>query len=495
MTRFSLRLPAFGLVLLLAALCHAGDDQPTPGELIPASTLRADFISLYRRLREAHIDLYVHRSQGDYDRFHAQMLGALTQPMTDFDARIHFQKFVAYGNVAHANIPFPGEVFETFKDQGGRTLPVYLRIVNGRAFVGENYSGNEKLQVGDEIITLNDLPIARWLERAAAHISADTPYIAHSLLEFSFPRYVWVEIGEVDTFTLQIADRQGENQTVAIKALGREQQRVNASEQPHTFSLDANARVARMLEDSVAYLRPGPFYNVEDPGNLWNTDAYIDFINTSFQTFIKEDARHLIIDLRQNPGGDNSFSDPMLAWIAKEPFRFCSAFLIRSSDEAAASNQSRLDENPGAVAGVSGLFAERYANVPRGETFEFDIPLVPPRGEPRFDGQVYVLVNRHSYSNSVNVAAIVQDYNLGIVAGEKTADMATTYGAMETFTLAGTGIEVGFPKAHIIRPSGDTRADGVTPDWPIETPIVGSHRDVVLDRLVEKIKTRLETKR
>ncbi|MEO0424670.1 MAG: S41 family peptidase, partial [Pseudomonadota bacterium] len=226
----------------------------------------------------------------------------------------------------------------------------------------------------------------------------------------------------------------------------------------------------------------------ENPNAMWDSSAYLTFIDEAFEQFLDADAQQLIIDLRDNPGGDSSFSDPMLAWIADRPFRFCSAFLIRSSDEAAASNQARLDASPDATEGVSAQFARDYAKTPRGERFAFDIPWAQPREGRRFEGEVVVLINRHSYSNAVNVAATVQDYGFAVIAGEKTSDMATTYGAMEQFTLAHTGLTVGFPKAHIIRPSGDTRVDGVTPDWEIPTPIAPTASDVVLEQLLARLK-------
>ena len=98
-----------------------------------------------------------------------------------------------------------------------------------------------------------------------------------------------------------------------------------------------------------------------------------------------------------------------------------------------------------------------------------------------------MLVNRHSYSNAVTVAAVVQDYGFGTIIGEKTSDMATTYGAMETFALPNTGIVVGFPKAHIIRPSGDRRPDGVTPDVVIQSPIGPRTSDSVLEEALALI--------
>ena len=61
--------------------------------------------------------------------------------------------------------------------------------------------------------------------------------------------------------------------------------------------------------------------------------------------FEAEGVDGVVIDLRQNPGGDNSFSDPMVAWFATEPFRFASSFHVRSSVEAHASNQARIDNS------------------------------------------------------------------------------------------------------------------------------------------------------
>ncbi|MEM9388133.1 MAG: S41 family peptidase [Pseudomonadota bacterium] len=475
---------------LLGGFCwgQKAEEDATWQRRLDAQSLREDFERLYHGLRGAHADLYVHRTKAEYDARYAQIRDSLTEPKTLFDAQVLFQQFAAYGNVAHARIEFPSEAYQAFLDKGGRQFPLYLRIHEGRAYVGENLSGVEGIRLGDEVMALNGAPIARWLQRTATHVSADTPYIAHSFLEFTFARYLWLELGQQQQFFLTLRAKPGESYTVRVPARTREAMRQASREQPERFALQSNERTARMLGDGVAYLRPGPFYNAENPNAMWDNGAYLAFIDGAFEQFLAADAERLIIDLRDNPGGDSSFSDPMLAWIADRPFRFCSAFLIRSSDEAAASNQARLDASPDATAGVSARFARDYAKTPRGERFAFEIPWANPREGARFEGEVVVLINRHSYSNAVNVAATVQDYGFAVIAGEKTSDMATTYGAMEQFTLPHTGLTVGFPKAHIIRPSGDTRVDGVTPDWEIPTPIAPTASDVVLEQLLSRMR-------
>ena len=470
--------------LFLALLPVAIAGEP---ETISVPVLKEDFKTLYARLARAHYDVYAHRSKDEYDRLFEEMLAGLDSPLTRHEAEVRFQRFVAYGNVAHARIAYDRAPYDEYREQGGKVFPVYLRIVDGRSWVEANYSGNRALEAGSEIVAINGTPMTDWLERTSRYLSADTPYIAHSLLEFQFPMYLWEEAGAIDTFSLDILGGDGQQRTIRVPALTAEEIAAHREAADPSFALDPAAREARMLADEIAYLRPGPFYNVENPESPWDNTAFVRFIDDAFDEFIDARAAALLIDLRQNPGGDNSFSDPMIAYFATEPFRFASSFRVRSSAEARASNQARLDNNPGQTSGASVFYAERYAAVPYGETFEYRIPEVQPREGRRFDGRVYVLIDRHSFSNAVTTAAMVQDYAFGVIVGEKTSDMATTYGAMETFRLPNTGIVVGFPKAHIVRPSGELESDGVTPDIPIRSSIVPTGNDAVLERALELI--------
>ena len=47
---------------------------------------------------------------------------------------------------------------------------------------------------------------------------------------------------------------------------------------------------------------------------------------------------------------------------------------------------------------------------PNGTRYRYDLPMVPSRAEPRFHGHVWILVDRHSYSNAASVAALGMFY-------------------------------------------------------------------------------------
>ncbi|MEL7129853.1 MAG: S41 family peptidase [Pseudomonadota bacterium] len=471
--------------MLIFASCASGPGASTHDP----EDLRADFQCLYEGLQSGHVALFANRSKDEYDTLYTEMLETFDTPLTAAEAYLEFQKFTAFGNVAHASVNQPGDAFGAFQRRGGRSFPIFPRIVDGVAYIAEDYSGVRGLSPGDRMIALNGEPMDVWLERLGQHVSADTPYIANSVLEFRLPRYLWAELGEVDSFELTVETADGEPLTADVPAKSWLRQRLSGAGQPSGFQIDGQSRVAKVLDDNIAYLRPGIFLNARNSSRPWDNRRFIAFIDSAFERFLEAGSDTLIIDLRENPGGDSTFSDHMVAWIADEPFRFASAFLIRSSDEAEAANAARLAGNPDAAAGVSGAFAKNYAETPRGEQFSFDIPYTQPREGRRFDGKVYVLINRHSYSQAVNVAATFQDYRLGTIAGEPSSDFATSYGSIETFQLPNTGLVVNFPKAHIIRPSGDTVPGGVVPDIEISSPIVPQPNDVVLEALLKQIES------
>lgn len=493
-----MRIIAFLIGLLLTQLSWCQASPIKSAELqFSARDVRAEFKQLYQQLQESHFDLYARRPKAEFDALYQHMRKAYDHPMKLSELQLSFQRFVAFGRVAHARIDEAGLAYEAFRANGGKALPLHIRVHKGRTYVVRNLSGNKRIGAGDQLISLNGKDLGSLLPLLGHTISADTDYLRDTMMEHQFPRLVWQEWGAKQRFKVRIGKADGQQLQTEVQAISRSQAEAALMQQPDQFELSWDKREARMIEkfkldvlpkqNKVAYLRPGPFYNnTQGATDPWDNRDFVRFIDGAFRSFNQAGAKQLLIDLRDNPGGDNSFSDVMLAWFADKPFKFCSAFRIKHSQAAVASNAKRLPESE--AGSISHQFAAAYAAHQRGAQFDFDIPLTAPRKKERFVGKVYLLINRHSYSNTVNVAALAQDYGFARILGEETADLATTYGAMEQFTLPRTGITVGFPKAQIVRPSGDLAARGVTPDIVIETPILATDQDLVLERALELVR-------
>lgn len=480
----------FWKTVLAAAVClivHAqGSDAAAQavGPVLSPEAVRSDFDDLYVQLEQAHYDLFAHRPRAEYDRFHARQRAGIDAPMTPAAAALLFQRFVAHGRVGHARIDAPVQAFVAGLAGGSRLLPLFIRVDDGRVILTETADADGRFPAGSEIVAIGGRPAADWLDRLEVYVSAERPYMTHALMEQSFPVLLGFELGDVDGIEVRAitpAGRSVEGRIDAVTLAGR---RAIAAAWPTPSPPEGGPRAFSLSPDGIGYLRPGPFHDLaappEGPQPSYRTAEFADFIDDAFARLLDADATDLIVDLRDSPGGDNSFSDLMVAWFADRPFRFASRFSLKASPQTKAwYREGAAAEAPDA--GLAALIAAEAVQ-PNGDRYDYPLPMNPPRPEPRFHGRVHVLVNRHSYSNAASVAALIQDYGFGEVLGEETADVPTTYASVLYFTLPETGIVVTYPKSRIVRPDGDERLRGVVPDHPLPRPPIGVAEDVMLDQ-------------
>jgi C-terminal processing protease CtpA/Prc len=442
-----------------------------------AAEVLADFDELYPRLREAHFDLYARRSRTEYDAKFRQMRGLFAQPLPRDRVIVEFQRFMAFGRVAHAHVSRYWSPFSDFMKAGGRCFPWGFKVVEGRAYLTED---------GSELLRINRQRFRTLRSRLHSYLSADNDYLADTLLELDGAFTIWCEFGALAEFDVEVRRPDGAIKALKVPAATQAEIDTRKAAHPPASITDFNERTWKMADPQTGYLRPGPFYNTQGTAEtMYDNTAFAQFIDDAFRGLKAANARKLLIDVRNNPGGDNSFSDLMVSWVANKPFQFASDFRIKVSQATIDSNRKRVEADPAATNSPSAKLAAAYAARKPGDVFSYEIPVAHPRADERFTGQCFLLVNRYSYSNAVNVAALMQDYGFAKVLGEETSDLATSYGAMEQFKLSRTGIDISYPKAFIIRPSGNLAARGVVPDLAIKTPLMETATDEVLEQALK----------
>lgn len=456
-----------------------------PEALISEADARADLSALYVGLEQAHYDLFAHRSRHDYDRLYSDTLAVISGPVDrDRLARL-FQAFTAYGQVGHARIDAPTAAFVQGLQAGGRLLPVFIRVDEGRVLLTATADAGGRLPAGAELLSLNGEAMSVWLDRLSVWVSGERPYMIHAQMESAFPVLLGFALGDVDAVDAAARLPDGSRVEARIAAVTLAGRRALREAWPTSSpDVDFDAREFRLLERGVAYLRPGAF--AEPSTTTAGEPGFTAFVDDAFTRAIGAEVTDMLIDLRNNPGGDNSFSDPMIAWFATRPFRFASSFRLRASPQAKA--WYRKTATAAADDSVLAALAAAEAAQPDGARYPFELPLVEPRADQRFEGRVHLLVNRHSYSNAASVAALVQDYGFGTILGEETADVPTTYASVLSFDLPRTGFTVTFPKSRIVRPNGDERLLGVVPDQRLPREPISSDHDEVLDAALMKIR-------
>jgi C-terminal processing protease CtpA/Prc len=477
---------ALVLILLFTfqSTTNAAENLPSNEPVVySAAAVREDFAFLYETLQISSYDLFLNTNKADYDRAFEQVMRSITGPMTYLETSRLFEPFVALAGFTHCTSYFPSEAYQQFHENGGRFIPFEITFWEGKVLLSANWSDNEQIEAGDEILAINETDIQQLLEKIYTYIQGESEYTKRTLLEVrSFKRNWWYVFGGFSSGTVRIKKPDGQQINAKVEGLTLEQlqQRTQAGKAPAFIK---SGRTFEFIGD-VAYLRPGTFLNAESNDisthEAFNNDEFLEFIESAFIEIARKKPQHLILDLRGNYGGDNSFSDPMIAYFADKPFGIASKFSVRTS-QVTKSFWKDVD-----IPELSDM-KQKILTLEDGTRFDIELNTTQPRTDDlAFKGDVMTLVDRFSFSNAAAVAAIVQDYGFATLVGEETADTPSSCGAIHTFELPNTKMGVIFPKACMIRPSGDASMRGVIPDHKVsDDPF--TREDEILDAALQLI--------
>lgn len=442
--------------------------SPTAAQKISKKDLLSDVNYLNKALKKTHINLYAYTSKEEFDsNFKVVKKSIVKDSFTTKEVITVLQKIVAKVYNSHTNIPFPAKSYIKFAKSGGKLFPLELAFEDNKVLVRKNWSSHTKINLGDEITSINGIPIQQILEKIYPVVSAERLYFKLAQIEnLSFPRLYWQIFDEQKIFTVGIQNKANVNY---IKLTG-----VDAIAEFET-KRDNILKYDRVLKfyDKVAYIQPGNF-----GGEL---KKYQKFIDSSFAEIKSKGAKNLIVDLRNHPGGDDVFGDYLVSYFAKKPFKWASNFQLKSSKLLKKHVLKTMKD-------TSNAYRKSILNHKDGTVFDYDFDEYQPQlKSKRFNGNVYVLVNRQSYSQSTVTAAQIQDYGFGTIVGEETSESPNLYASIFQFNLPKTKVVVNVSKGKITRASGDDNKKGVIPDILIKDHLL-DEKDEILKGLLDRLK-------
>jgi len=296
------------------------------------------------------------------------------------------------------------------------------------------------------------------LAKLHPHLAGERTYLKNAKIElFSFPRIYWQVFGAVPLFEVE-ALQNGKPVTYTVDAVagiaGYESLREETLDQTPDFKFLGRK----------AYLKPGSFSGDEV--------TFKAFVDSSFTAIRKSKADTLILDLRNNSGGNDSQSDYLLSYLADRPFQWNSAFSLKTSKPL--KDHIRKERDTTANFWKQALI---YAD---GEIYNYAFEPYQPRPEAqRFTGTVYALINRQSHSQAAVTASQLQDYGWATLVGEETADYPSLYASVFYVSLPETGIVVQLSKGKSVRVNGSTREEGVIPDVEIRDHLLDTPDEIL----------------
>lgn len=426
----------------------------------------SDMAYLKTTLEAAHYNLYAHTPKNEFDRNYQQIKASIKKDSFNvLEATSLMQRIISKANNGHTEIPFPGTSYGAYAYNGGTLFPLEIAFEDGKTLVRKNWSDNNSIKVGSEVKAINGKSMEQILTKIYPLLSAERPYFKKAKIElYSFPRLYWQVFGQIDSFAVETVS-EGKPSTYTFKAVDV----IDGFEMKRNEVIESKMQLKFMGES--AYLNPGGFGGEEA--------NYQNFIDSCFTQIKAKKSKNLIIDLRNNPGGNDSFSDYLVSYIADRPFTWYSHFSLKTSEVLKEHTRKHFDT-------TKTYFKEILAHK-NGTIYEPDLDYHQPQPiEKRFRGKVYVLMNRQSHSQSTVTAAQIQDYGFGTLVGEETGEFPTLYASRFQFQLPHTGITVYVSKGYSIRVNGSTKAEGVIPDIHIKDHLL-DEEDEILNGLMARL--------
>ena len=243
----------------------------------------------------------------------------------------------------------------------------------------------------------------------------------------------------------------------------------------------------QMMRPGVAYM---DFFSLIGDNLFDAPSLFKKAVDKMFRQVAVDKPRVLIIDVRENGGGEDSMAAELLRHLTEKPFRLEASTRVRRSQEARDTGKSII-RIPFRWMGLPLLMAEGRQYY-LGEVGSLSAPETRPiktwpRGEPFFDGAVCVLTGPHTFSAATEFAEAVKAFGLATIVGEETGGQPNSFGNAFTFSLRRSGLSAQIATVTGERASGNVEDfKPVIPDIVVRTTAADIQKffDPVLERAV-----------
>ncbi len=246
-----------------------------------------------------------------------------------------------------------------------------------------------------------------------------------------------------------------------------------------------NARFAlRNLDDSTAYIGL-PHFSL----NEMEIDSLRRFVRASL------DRPHLIVDVRNNPGGEVKTLQQIASLFADRPFAPLGSYQWIARPDSIAAFEGCGMNYTATMPIVDGF---RYSAAHRGWIAEDESAVINPDSTLCYRGKLYVLTNEGSCSAATLFPALMLRNHRGLIVGRETA---TTYHRMNAFKfveirLPHSGLTLRIPLVRCVFDETEhprlPRGRGVLPDFPVRLTtaelFAPAGRDSILEYTLDLIR-------
>jgi len=435
-------------IFTLTGSCQSNAYDPT--HLYSVRELQTDFKFLRKTIEKTHPNLYLYTPKKEFNLFFDSLYQSIVQPLSE----IEFYNLITLINskVKDGHTMFlPSDEALDYYNQKGKFFPFYIAILNNRLYVSMNCCADTSIKEGAEILSINRINAKNILTYLLTRQIRDGNNQSYPvwILTTYFKEYFGFSFGHPDMFFITYRIENNDEDTTTINALSKD-------------SINFYREFKYSKRNSVSYEKQGITLQLNQQSNIatlaiksFDNDILNSVYKQNFDSAIQKvfnqiyDAHipNLILDIRNNQGGDFEPVKSLLSYLLLQPVKY----LPGSKEE----KTIILKKNS-------------------------------------FKGNLYILINGGSFSSTGILSSYLEYTKRGVFIGEEAAgNKCIISGNPIDITLSNTKVLCAISTVKYIIRNSENNGHGIIPDYYMTstTDDILSNRDAAMEfalKLIQK---------
>ncbi|MFZ9386374.1 MAG: S41 family peptidase [Chitinophagaceae bacterium] len=439
------------ILLLFGPVCLLS--QPGLEKTFSLQEIRQDLSFFIKTVEHVHPNPYHSIRKENFYALRDSMLAGMKDQVACGDAWLFFNRLMAAFDEGHSTIGYPSEIEQDIRDEKVKIFPVLVGDYNGKGIrVRYDLSSESLMKPGDLITAINGKSVREIMEHLKLFFGG-LPSWRTVQIQRDFAALMLIT-GFRPPYHIEF-EQAGEKKKTEVEgvSLSKLQERAAAArKQAPAQSGAVPYRFERSPENSGYIL----FRSMRD------LPAFEKFLDSVFSDIKIKPINGLIIDLRQNGGGNSVLGERLISYISSKPYRMGGGSRWKVSDEY----KSFLREQAGSNAVYASGAFQHYLELTTGEIISGNggKPKSPGKNNLRYTGKVAVLTGPNTFSSANMLSNAIKDFGLATIIGEPTGEPCNDYGELYWTRLPHTGFLMYTCSKQFIRANGD--ADDPYPVFP-----------------------------
>jgi hypothetical protein len=466
----------FSIILYITTAVLASSCAPTAAQKakqhttrdsvqqLSVQSMRDDLFILWSAIKEMHPAYGIYTPADSLQQVYNETLASINGPLSEMDFMSRVYPLLSRLRCGHTQLKHsPG-----YKGIREPRLPFEVLVRQHRAWITTHTT--RALNTGDELLTLNGVPVATIIGHGADLYAGDG--YNETFKELFLSEYDGFEDGcnhyyhWQPPYQVSLRTKQGQVKNLQLDTVVV----------PGLTAPEAPADTGWITAPGTDYLQLRFLKNKPTAWFQASTYQYNDTViyKTVFKQIHEKGIQNLVLDLRHNTGGDLRIAAKLMSYLANAPYHMISNVQARIPNPAINHFEQYFDTSrtesfnqgfkPGKKEGA-------FYHIDFTPAFGNMLAALPLDAADHFNGRLFVLIDGATFSAGAHTAtAIKAQCKNAIFIGRETAGASDgcSGGTVQHLTLPNTGIMVEFPWMRLL--SVDKHATfgrGVLPDYEV----------------------------